>query len=123
MAETGFTSQYTGAQIEQAIAAYYEGDTRTTVVVEIKATSETWKTNSSTSSTDFSAKYYAEITTSGTLNLGNYPDIFIINNNGEKIIPDVYYGDKNGTFKVYSNTMVDGSVVIIGSKPTSETTT
>lgn len=114
MAGTGFTSQYTGAQIEQAIAAYLKGDTRTTVVIDIAATSATWKTNSSTG---FSAKYYAEITTSGSLNIGNCPDIFIINNNGEKIIPDVDYSAKNGTFKVYSNTMVAGIVVIIGSKP------
>ena len=32
---TGFISQYTGDQIEQAISAYLNGDTRSTVVVDI----------------------------------------------------------------------------------------
>lgn len=117
---TGFVSQYTGEKIEQAIAAYWNGDTRTTVVINITATPAIWRTNSSMT---FSAKYYADIATSGSLNVGNYPDIFIINNNGEKIIPDVDYSAKNGTFKIYSNTMIAGVVVIIGSKQIQEQTT
>ena len=119
MAGTGFTSQYTGEKIEQAIAAYWNGDTRTTVVINITATSAIWKTNSSSA---FSAKYYADIVLSGSFNVGNYPDIFIVDNNGVKIIPDVDYSAKNGTFKVYSNTMVAGVVVIIGSKQIQEPT-
>lgn len=119
MAGTGFTSQYTGAKIEQAISAYLNGDTRTTVVIDITATPEIWKTNSSAA---FSAKYYADIAASGSLNVGNYPDIFIVDNNGVKIIPDVDYSAKNGTFKVYSNTMVAGVVVIIGSKQVQQPT-
>ena len=114
MAGTGFTSQYTGAQIEQAIGAYLNGDTRTTVVINITATSTSWKTNLSTSS--FSAKYYTEIAISGSFYIGDYPDIFIVDNNGVKFIPDVDYSAKNGTFKIYSNTMVAGIIVIIGSK-------
>ena len=117
MANGDFVSQYTGEQIEQAIATYWNGNTKTTVTVNVSATSTYWKINSSTS---FSAKYYTEIATSGSFYVGNYPDIFIVDNNGVKIIPDVDYSAKNGTFKVYSNTMVAGVVVINGTKTTSQ---
>ena len=112
---TGFVSQYTGEQIEQAISAYLNGNTKTTVTVSVSGTAQYWKT-----STGSSAKYYTEIALSGSFNVGNYPDIFIVDNNGVKIIPDVDYSAKNGTFKVYSNTMVDGVVVINGMKTTSQ---
>lgn len=118
MANGDFVSQYTGAQIEQAISAYLNGNTKTTVVVNVSATTTSWETNPSTSS--FSAKYYTEITLTGTYNVGNYPDIFIVDNSGVKIIPDVDYSAKNGTFKVYSNTMVAGVIVINGTKTTSQ---
>ena len=125
MAETtGFTSQYTGDQIEQAISAYLNGNTKTTVIVNVSATGTTgtrWKTNPSTSS--FPAKYYTEIALSGSFNVGNYPDIFIVDNNGVKIIPDVDYSAKNGTFKVYSNAMVAGVIVINGAKTIMEKAT
>lgn len=121
MANGDFVSQYTGAQIEQAISAYLNGNTKTTVVVNVSATTTSWETNPSTSS--FSAKYYTEITLTGTYNVGNYPDIFIVDNSGVKIIPDVDYSAKNGTFKVYSNTMVAGVIVINGTKTTLEKTT
>ena len=39
MANGDFVSQYTGAQIEQAIGAYLNGDTKTTVTVNVSATS------------------------------------------------------------------------------------
>lgn len=118
MANGDFTSQYTGAQIEQAISAYLNGNTKTTVAVNVSATATSWKTNPSTSS--FPAKYYTEIATSGSFYVGNYPDIFIVDSSGVKIIPDVDYSAKNGTFKVYSNTMVAGVVVINGTKTTSQ---
>lgn len=118
MANGDFVSQYTGGQIEQAISAYLNGNTKTTVIVNVSATTTSWKTNSSTSS--FSAKYYTEIATSGSFYVGNYPDIFIVDNSGVKIIPDVDYSAKNGTFKVYSNTMVAGVIVINGTKTTSQ---
>ena len=118
---TGFVSQYTGEQIEQAISAYLNGNTKTTVTVNVSATETSWKTNSSTGS--FSAKYYTEIALSGSFNVGNYPDIFIVDNSGVKIIPDVDYSAKNGTFKVYSNAMVAGVIVINGAKTTLEKTT
>lgn len=121
MAAGDFTSQYTGAKIEQAIGAYLNGNTKTTVTVNVLATTQYWTINSSTSS--FSAKYYAEIALTGAYNVGNYPDIFIVDNNGVKIIPDVDYSAKNGTFKVYSNTMVSGVIVINGTKTTLEKTT
>ena len=116
MANGDFVSQYTGAQIEQAIGAYLNGNTKTTVTVNVSATTTSWKTNSSTSS--FSAKYYTEIALTGAYDVGNYPDIFLVDNSGVKIIPDVDYSAKNGTFKVYSNTMVDGVVVINGMRTT-----
>ena len=122
MAEaTGFTSQYTGAQIEQAISAYLNGNTKTTVTVSVSATSTYWKTNTSTSS--FPAKYYMEITLDNSFYVGNYPDIFIVDSSGVKIIPDVDYSAKNGTFKVYSNAMVAGVIVINGAKTIVEKTT
>ena len=115
-----YTSRYTGWEIDTAIGAYLNGNTKTTVIVNVSATTS-WKTNSSTSS--FPAKYYTEIALSGSFNVGNYPDIFIVDNNGVKIIPDVDYSAKNGTFKVYSNTVVDGVIVINGAKITLEKTT
>ena len=115
MAAGNFVSQYTGDQIEQAISACLNGNTKTTVVAKVSATTEYWKT-----STNPSAKYYTEIALSGSFDVGNYRDIFILDNNGEKMIPDVDYSAKNGTFKVYSNTMVDGVVVINGMKTTSQ---
>ena len=113
-----YTSQYTGSQIDTAVGAYLNGNTKTTVIVNVSATETSWKTNSSTSS--FPAKYYTEITTSGSFYVGIYPDIFIVDSSGVKIIPDVDYSAKNGTFKVYSNTMVAGVIVINGTKTTSQ---
>lgn len=122
MANGGFTSQYTGTDIERAIGAYLNGDTKTIVTVNVSATDTYWKTNTSTSS---SSKYYMEIVLDGAFYVGNYPDIFIVDNNGVKIIPDVDYSNvaANKTFKVYSNTMVNGVVVINGTKTTLEKTT
>ncbi len=118
MANGDFVSKYTGTDIEQAIGAYLNGNTKTTVTVNVSATETSWKTNSSESS--FPAKYYTEIALSGSFNVGNYPDIFIVDNSGVKIIPDVDYSAKNGTFKIYSNTMVSGIVVINGTKTTGQ---
>lgn len=120
MANGDFVSQYTGTDIERAIGAYLNGNTKTTVTVNVSATSTYWKPNSSM---NFSANYYADIALTGDYNVGNYPDIFIVDNSGVKIIPDVDYSAKNGTFKVYSNTMVSGIVVINGTKTTLEKTT
>ena len=113
MAEGDFVSQYIGTDIERAIGAYLNGNTKTTVTVNVSATAQYWKT-----STGSSAKYYTEIATSGSFYVGIYPDIFIVDSSGVKIIPDVDYSAKNGTFKVYSNTMVDGVVVINGMRTT-----
>lgn len=118
MAEGDFVSQYTGAQIEQAIAACLNGNTKTTVIVNVSATTQYWQTSAVSS-----AKYYTEISLTGTYNVGNYPDIFIVDGSGVKIIPDVDYSAKNGTFKVYSNTMIAGVIVINGAKTTLEMST
>ena len=118
MAGGDFVSQYTGAQIEQAIAAYFNGNTKTTVIVNVLATPQYWHASDVSS-----AKYYTEIALSGSFDVGNYADIFILDNNGEKMIPDVDYSAKNGTFKVYSNIMVSGAIVINGAKITLEKTT
>lgn len=116
-----YTSQYTGEEIDTAVGAYLNGNTKTTVTVNVLATETSWKTNPLASS--FSAKYYTEIALSGSFDVGHYPDIFIVDNNGVKIIPDVDYSAKNGTFKVYSNAMVAGVIVINGAKTTLEKTT
>lgn len=108
-----YTSRYTGSEIDTAIGAYLNGNTKTTVIVSVSATPQYWKT-----STGSSAKYYTEIALSGSFNVGNYPDIFIVDNSGVKIIPDVDYSAKNGTFKVYSNAMVAGVIVINGARTT-----
>ena len=113
-----YTSRYTGSQIDTAVGAYLNGNTKTTVVARLPATTEYWKI----SNNPF-VKYYTEIALSGSFDVGNYPDIFILDNNGEKMIPDVDYSAKNGTFKVYSNAMVDGVIVINGAKITLEKTT
>ena len=118
MATGDFISQYTGEQIEQAIAAYLNGNTKTAVTFDVSATATSWKTNSSPGS--FSAQYYTEIVTSGAFYVGTYPDIFIVDSSGAKIIPDVDYSEKNGTFKVYSNIMIAGVVVINGMKTTNQ---
>ena len=118
MAAGNFVSQYTGDQIEQAISACLNGNTKTTVVAKVLATNEYWKT-----STSPLAKYYTEIALSGSFYVGNYPDIFLVTSGGVKIIPDVDYRAQNGTFKVYSNTMVEGVIVINGAKITLEKTT
>ena len=110
-----YTSQYTGSQIDTAVGAYLNGNTKTTVTVNVSATTQYWKT-----STGSSAKYYTEIATSGSFYVGIYPDIFIVDSSGVKIIPDVDYSAKNGKFKVYSNTMVAGVIVINGTKTTSQ---
>lgn len=117
MAAGNFVSQYTGDQIEQAISACLNGNTKTTVVVKVSATTEYWKI----SNNPF-IKYYTEIALSGSFDVGNYPDIFILDGS-EKLIPDVDYSAKNGTFKIYSNAMVDGVIVINGAKITLEKTT
>lgn len=117
---TGFTSQYIGADIDKAIGAYLTGNTKTTVIINVTATSTYWITNSSTG-----PKYYMEIALTDAYDVGNYPDIFIVDNSGVKIIPDVDYSNvaANKTFKVYSNTMVNGVVVVNGTKTTLEKTT
>ena len=73
MANGDFVSQYTGAQIEQAISAYLNGNTKTTVIVNVSATTKYWQDSDVSS-----AKYYTEITLTGTYNVGNYPDIFYL---------------------------------------------
>ena len=113
MAEGDFVSKYIGADIDQAIGAYLNGNTKTTVTVNVSATTQYWKTSAVSS-----AKYYTEIALSGSFYVGNYPDIFIVDSSGVKIIPDVDYSAKNGTFKVYSNTMVAGVIVINGARTT-----
>ena len=118
MAAGNFVSQYTGDQIEQAISACLNGNTKTTVVARLPGTTEYWKI----SNNPF-IKYYTEIALSGSFYVGNYPDIFIVGNSGVKFIPDVDYSAENGTFKVYSNAMVNGFIVINGAKITLEKTT
>lgn len=118
MADTGFTSQYTGAQIEQAIAAYFNGDTRSTIVVSVE--SQDWQQKQSGSLID--GNYYIKIRCTGSAYVGNVPECFlVIWPTGEKIIPSVYYST-NGSTKttdiiVASNTQLNCDIVLIGSSP------
>ena len=115
---TGFTSQYTGSEIEQAISAYLNGDTRSTVVVDI-ADEKKWI------ETDVSDKdkgqYYLHITCTGTSFVGHTPDAFLIID-GVKVIPYARYDttlDDITSVWLYSNTQVVCKVVLIGSTPIS----
>lgn len=120
MAEaTGFTSQYTGEQIEQAIAAYWNGDTRSTIVVDI-ADKTKW-IETAVSDKD-KGQYYLNITCTGTSFVGHTPDVFLIID-GVKVIPYVYYdatlGSDITSVWLYSNTQVVCKVILIGSAPIS----
>lgn len=117
MAEGDFVSQYTGSEIEQAISAYLNGDTRSTVVVDI-ANKKQWI------ETDVSDKdkgqYYLHITCTGTSFVGNTPDAFLIIG-GVKVIPYAHYdttpGNKTTSIWLYSNIQAVCKVVLIGSAP------
>lgn len=116
---TGFTSQYTGAQIQQAIGAYLNGDTRSTIVVDI---ADKTKWIETTASDKNKGQYYLNITCTGTSFVGHTPDAFLIID-GVKVIPYVYYdttlGDKITSVWLYSNTQAVCKVVLIGSAPIS----
>ena len=118
MAGTGFTSQYTGAQIEQAISAYLNGDTKTTVVVDIADKTKWIETAASEKD---KGQYYLNIMCTGTSFVGHTPDTFLIID-GAKVIPYVYYDttlDDITSVWLYSNTQVVCKVVLIGSTPIS----
>lgn len=119
MANGGFVSQYTGEKIEQAIAAYWNGDTRSTIVVDI--TDKTKWIKVADSEKD-KGQYYLNITCAGTSFVGHTPDVFLIID-GVKVIPYVYYdatlGSDITSVWLYSNTQVVCKVVLIGSTPIS----
>ena len=116
---TGFVSQYTGEKIEQAIAAYWNGDTRSTIVVDI--TDKTKWIKVADSEKD-KGQYYLNITCAGTSFVGHTPDVFLIID-GVKVIPYVYYDTTLGSditsVWLYSNTQVVCKVILIGSAPIS----
>ena len=72
---TGFTSQYTGSEIEQAISAYLNGDTRSTVVVDIANKTKWIETDVSDKD---KGQYYLHITCTGTSFVGHTQDAFLI---------------------------------------------
>lgn len=118
MAGTGFTSQYTGTEIEQAIGAYLNGDTRSTIVVSIG--SQDWQQKQSGSLID--GNYYIKIRCTGSAYVGNVPECFlVIWPTGEKIIPSVYYSANGSTqttdIIVASNAQLNCDIVLIGSSP------
>ncbi len=118
MANGDFVSQYTGAQIEQAISAYLNGDTRSTIVVDI--TDKTKWIETAASEKD-KGQYYLNIMCTGTSFVGHTPDTFLIID-GAKVIPYVYYDttlDDITSVWLYSNTQVVCKVVLIGSTPIS----
>lgn len=119
MANGGFTSQYTGAQIEQAIGAYLNGDTRSTIVVSVK--SQDWQQKQQSESL-IDGNYYIKIRCTGSAYVGNVPECFLVFwPIGEKVIPSVYYdvSDSAGTADIIvgSNAQVNGDIVLIGSSP------
>ena len=117
MAEGDFVSQYTGSEIEQAISAYLNGDTRSTVVVDI-ADEKQW-IETDVSDRD-KGQYYLHITCTGTSFVGNTPDAFLIID-GVKVIPYAHYdttlGNKTTSIWLYSNIQAVCKVVLIGSAP------
>ena len=118
MAEGDFVSQYTGDKIEQAISAYLNGDTRSTIVVDI--TDKTKWIKVADSEKD-KGQYYLNITCTGTSFVGHTPDVFLIID-GVKVIPYVYYDttlDDITSVWLYSNTQVVCKVILIGSAPIS----
>lgn len=118
MADTGFTSQYTGTEIEQAIGAYLNGDTRSTIVVDIADKTKWIETAASEKD---KGQYYLNIMCTGTSFVGHTPDTFLIID-GAKVIPYVYYDttlDDITSVWLYSNTQVVCKVVLIGSTPIS----
>lgn len=118
MAEGDFVSQYTGTQIEQAISAYLNGDTRSTIVVDIADKTKWIETAASEKD---KGQYYLNIMCTGTSFVGHTPDTFLIID-GAKVIPYVYYDTTLGDITsvwLYSNTQVVCKVVLIGSTPIS----
>ena len=106
-----YTSRYTGSEIDTAIGAYKNGAVRALSIIDI--TEGHWNGES--------APYKIKIGAAGTLTFGNYPNIFIVDNNGEKIIPDVIYPNNNSsptvpdnTFIIKSNQKISGKLVMYG---------
>ena len=106
-----YTSRYTGSEIDTAIGAYQNGAVRALSIIDINESN--WYGDS--------APYKIKIGAAGTLTFGNYPNIFIVDNNGEKIIPDVIYPNNNpsstvsnDTFIIKSNKKVSGKLVMYG---------
>lgn len=119
MANGDFVSQYTGAQIEQAIAAYLKGDTRSTIVVSVE--SQDWQQKQQSESL-IDGNYYIKIRCTGSAYVGNVPECFlVIWPIGEKVIPSVYYdvSDSAGTADIIvgSNAQLNCDIVLIGSSP------
>ncbi len=116
---TGFTSQYTGAQIQTAIAAYWNGDTRSTIVVDIVDKTKWIKVADSEKD---KGQYYLNIVCDGTSFVGHTPDAFLVID-GAKVIPYTYYdttlGNDVTSVWLYSNTQAVCKVVLIGSTPIS----
>lgn len=117
MAEGDFVSKYTGSEIEQAIAAYFNGDTRSTIVVSVEP--QDWKQKQSGSLID--GNYYIKIRCTGSAYVGNVPECFLVVwPTGEKIIPNIYYSKNSSTetdITVVSNTQLGCDIVLIGSSP------
>ena len=125
MAEGDFVSKYTGTQIEQAIAAYWNGDTRSTIVV--KVSSRKWLDRPS--SISLNSKYYIKVQCSGSSYIGHTPECFLISTpEGNRFEPDLIYlaeGATEGKTEIWigSNIKFDCNVVLIGSSPISPEST
>ena len=107
-----YTSRYTGSEIDTAIGAYKNGAVRALSIIDIN------ESNWYGGSTPYTMKISAS---AGALTFGNYPNVFIVDNNGEKIIPDVIYPNNNSsptvpdnTFIIKSNQKISGKLVMYG---------
>lgn len=116
-----YVSQYTGVQIDQAIAAYFSGDTRSTIVVRVS--SNQWQEKPS--SISLNSKYYIKIECSGTSYIGHMPECFLISTPvGDRIEPELLYlveyaAEETTEIWIGSNIKFNCDVVLIGSSPIS----
>lgn len=107
-----YNSSHTGKQIDDAVDFYLKGNTRSTFIV-----TTSW--NSSTTQTK--GRYYFDISATGLASVGPYPDVFLVNDAGEKYIPEVTYSrgelsedSLTTTIRVFSYINIPGSIVVSG---------
>lgn len=106
-----YNSSHTGRQIDDAVDFYLKGNARSTFVVPTS-----WS-----ASKNNEGKYYFDILATGLASVGPYPDVFLVNDKGEKYIPEVIYtrGELSidtltTRVRVLSYINIPGSIVVSG---------